>query len=117
MHIHFSDCDIQVLEAIETNNHMPFCHSEIVAYAEFVSALADDGDTNQAVVSRNDLEAMWEEYARPQKTEGQLIGRCLLVVNGMISEGESTRIVFIRVLLSKMMILDDMVVQVYNYRQ
>ncbi len=82
VYIRFSGCDAHVLETIKTNNHMPFCRSEEVAYIEFVSALADDGDTNQGVVSKNDLEALWEEHARPLKTDGKLIGNCLLVMKG-----------------------------------
>ncbi len=86
IYIRFSDCGIEVIEAIETNNHIPFCHSETVFVAEYVSALADDDNTDPGVLSRNDLQALWEEYARPQKADGKLIGRCLFVMNGMISE-------------------------------
>ncbi len=68
----FSDCDERVLDGITANNHLLFCHSEAVRYVNFLSALVDDRDTRQGVVTRNDLVALWDEYAGPQKLAGML---------------------------------------------
>ena len=58
-----------------SNNHLPFCDSEAATYTNFLSALVDDGDTGQGIVSRNDLVAVWDEYAGSQKPEGKLLVR------------------------------------------
>ncbi len=72
IYICFSDCDVRIADGIRTNNHLPFCHNEAVAYINFLSALADDSDTKQGVVTRNDLLALWDEYAGAQKSVGML---------------------------------------------
>ncbi len=69
----FSDCDAGIAEGIRTNNHLPFCHNEAVAYTNFLSTLVDDGDTNQVFFSRNDILALWDEYTGPTKPEGKLL--------------------------------------------
>ncbi len=77
--IHFSDCDARAIgEGIRTNNHLPLCHSEVMAYVDFMSALIDDGDS-QGTVNRNDLVALWDQYVHvgPHEPEGKLALTCL----------------------------------------
>ncbi len=49
-----------------------------MAYHNFLSALVDDGDNGQGKVSRNDLVALWDGYAGPNKPEGKFLFTCLL---------------------------------------
>ncbi len=68
---HFVECDGRVIgEGIRSNNHSPLCHSEAMAFTDFISALVDDGDS-QGMVSRNDVVALWDEYVGPHKPEGK----------------------------------------------
>ncbi len=75
IHIYFSsDSDVRIIDGVRANNHLPFCHSEAVAYTNFMSTLTDDGDTSLGIiVSRNDFEALWDEYAGPNKPDGKLL--------------------------------------------
>ncbi len=61
MHIRFPDCiDIRISETLIRNNNLPFCHSEVVRYMEFLSGLVDDKATG--IVSREDLVTLWDLY-------------------------------------------------------
>lgn len=70
----FPDCDVLISEGIVANNQLPFCHSETVAYTKYLSALVDNGDNNQGIISRNGASVWWDEYAGPKdQTTGCLL--------------------------------------------
>ncbi len=47
------------------------CHSESVAFGEFVTALAVD--LKPGILSREDLTALWDAYAQPNPPAGKLL--------------------------------------------
>ncbi len=63
-----SGCNIQITEAISTNNKMSFCHSEAVAYTNYVSTLFDDLDTG--IISQDDMRGVWERYTGDGEPSG-----------------------------------------------
>ncbi len=62
-----------MMRGITMDHHLPSCPSEAVSYINFVSTLVDDGDGNQGIVSRNDILALWDEYAGPNRPDGKFL--------------------------------------------
>ncbi len=52
---------MRIIEAITTNNKMPFCQSEAVAYMDYVSNLVDD--LEPGALSKADILMHWKGYA------------------------------------------------------
>ncbi len=46
---------------MKNNNQLPFCHSEVVAYTEFLSGLVEDGELG--IITKEDTVATWGLYA------------------------------------------------------
>ncbi len=58
----FPGCNAQMVKAVATDNKLPICHSEAVAYVTFVSGLVDDLDIG-GVFSLEDRLELWKNYA------------------------------------------------------
>ncbi len=59
-----------LIENLRTNNKLGGCHSEAVAYAEYVTALVED--LEPGIMSREDFMALWDAFAEPNPPSGKL---------------------------------------------
>ncbi len=69
--MHYSGCDFRIiLENLRISNKLGGCHSESVAFVEYVTDLAEDLEAG--IMSREDLMALWDAYAKPNPPSGKL---------------------------------------------